>query len=167
MDNLAKTKGTEKLTVNKSLCIRPFNINDLANILAIEKAAQISPWSKGHFLDSLHVGHICWLLEQNNEIIGYIIFSLKAQECEILNLCIKSTQQKRGFGTKLLQKALQFTKNHNIDMIFLEVRESNKAAINLYNKIGFNELGIRKNYYPAKKGREDAIILGLDLTIYK
>lgn len=164
MDNLMKIKGTQNVTVNKSLHIRPFNIKDLAIILAIENAAQISPWSKRHFLDALQVGYI-WLLKHNNEIIGFIIFSLKAQECEILNLCIKPKQQKFGFGTKLLQEALQYAKIHHADMVFLEVRQSNLAAINLYNKMGFNELGIRKNYYPAKKGQEDAIILGLDLTI--
>ena len=164
MINSLKINKIQDSSVHKSLFIRPLKDDDLPIILHIERATQIFPWSEQNFKNSLQYGHICRALLKNNEIIGFIIFSLQAGECEILNLCIKSEEQNKGYGFKLLKEALQYAKNHNIDTAFLEVRYSNKAAINLYNKVGFNELGVRKAYYPLKNKREDAIIFALDLT---
>lgn len=133
--------------------------NDLADILAIENSVKVYPWTKTMFQDCLNAHYICWTLKDATEIIGFIIFSLAAEECEILNLCIKSSKQHQGYGTILLQKTLQYTKQHNAKKVFLDVRASNQAAINLYHNLGFNELGRRKNYY----GCEDAIMLGSPL----
>ncbi len=165
MTNLSKINEIQDSPVHKSLFIRPFNKSDLPVILHIERVTQLTPWSERNFKDSLQHGHICRALLKNSEIIGFIVFSLQTAECEILNLCIKLEQQNKGYGFKLLQEALQYIKNHNTDMVFLEVRCSNKAAISLYHKAGFNELGVRKAYYPLKNKREDAIIFALDLTL--
>lgn len=160
----SKINVIQDLPVHKSLFIRSFNKSDLPIILHIERITQPTPWSENNFNDSLQHGHICQALLKNNEIIGYIVFSFQAAECEILNLCIKPEQQNKGYGFKLLLEALQYIETHNTDIVFLEVRSSNKAAINLYYKAGFNELGVKKAYYLLKNKREDAIIFALDLT---
>jgi ribosomal-protein-alanine N-acetyltransferase len=164
MINSLKINKIQDLPVHKSSFIRQFNDSDLPVILHIERATQLTPWSEQNFKNSLQHGHICRALLKNNEIIGFIVFSLQAAECEILNLCIKPNEQNKGYGFKLLQETLQYAKSHNTDIAFLEVRCSNEAAINLYSKVGFNELGVKKSYYPLKNKCEDAIIFALDLT---
>ncbi|KPJ67819.1 MAG: hypothetical protein AMJ43_02340 [Coxiella sp. DG_40] len=163
MINSLKINEIQDSPVHKSLFIRPFSNSDLPVILHIERITQLTPWSERDFKESLQHG-ICRVLLKNNEIIGFIVFSLQTSECEILNLCIKPEHQNQGYGFKLLQQALQHAKCHNTDIVFLEVRCSNKAAINLYHKAGFNELDIKKAYYPFKNKHEDAIIFALDLT---
>jgi ribosomal-protein-alanine N-acetyltransferase len=85
--------------------------------------------------------------------------SVAAGECHILNLCVHPQAQGNGLGKKLLTKLLLVARKHHADTAFLEVRPSNKIAITLYSNSGFNEVGMRRNYYPAKHGREDAIIM--------
>jgi [ribosomal protein S18]-alanine N-acetyltransferase len=153
--------------VPENLAIQPITNQNLATILLIENEAHILPWKEQIFRDCLQAGYICWALQQDNQIIGFVIFSLKAEECEIFNICIKPSMQHQGYGYYLLQQVFTYVKKKNITMVFLEVRKSNKNAINLYYKIGCNELGIRKKYYPCPDGtREDAIMLGIDLNAY-
>jgi ribosomal protein S18 acetylase RimI-like enzyme len=120
MINSLKIKGIQDLPVHKSLFIRPFNKSDLPVILHIERVTQLTPWSKQNFKDSLQHGHICRALLKNNEIIGFIVFSIQASECEILNLCIKPEQQNKSYGFKLLhgiKKAYYPFKNKREDAI--------------------------------------------------
>jgi ribosomal-protein-alanine N-acetyltransferase len=89
--------------------------------------------------------------------------SVAAGESHILNLTVNPDAHRRGIGGKLLKHFLQLAARHDADTVMLEVRPSNMAAIRLYEKIGFNEIGRRRNYYPAKEGREDALLLALSL----
>lgn len=143
--------------VNKSTKIRPMLDDDLSEILNIEVVSQFSPWTENQFRESL-MHHICWVICYEKEIAGYIIFAINSMECEILNLVIAQDYRRKGFAENLLKEVIKESKN-KAENVFLEVRQSNTAALNLYLKLGFNELDIRKNYYPSKNGREDAIIL--------
>ncbi|MGK0298904.1 MAG: ribosomal-protein-alanine N-acetyltransferase [Gammaproteobacteria bacterium] len=142
------------------ITIRPMTEEDLEEILLIENVVYDFPWNKTIFNDCLRVGYSCWvILNYRNEIDAYGIMSVAAGECHILNLCVHPQTQGIGLGKKLLYKLLLVAKKHHADTAFLEVRPSNKIAITLYSNSGFNEVGMRRNYYPAKHGREDAIIM--------
>jgi ribosomal-protein-alanine N-acetyltransferase len=84
--------------------------------------------------------------------------SVAAGEAHILNICVHPDYQGQGIGRKLLMHLLELVLDHHVDMIFLEVRPTNFAAIKLYLDVGFDEIGMRRNYYPAKMGREDALV---------
>ncbi len=143
---------------------RPMNEKDLTVILDIENSAYTHPWSPGIFQDCLRVGYNCQVLELNGEIIGYCVMSVGASECHILNLCIMPDMQNKGYGALLLDHMLELAQEHHATTAFLEVRPSNFSAIQLYQGAGFNEVGMRRNYYPAIIGREDAIILARTLS---
>ena len=85
--------------------------------------------------------------------------SVAVGESHILNLCVHPDHQSKGLGTMLLVHLLQIAVERNANMTFLEVRPSNFSAIKMYVGQGFDEIGVRRNYYPAKIGREDALIL--------
>jgi [ribosomal protein S18]-alanine N-acetyltransferase len=142
---------------------RPMTDADLDAILEIELTAYTHPWSEGIFQDCLRVGYCCWALTKDFEIIAYGVMSVAAGECHLLNLCVKPELQRQGYGKLLLESLLELACKHKADTVFLEVRPSNKYAIKLYQHAGFNEVGMRRNYYPAEFGREDAIILARSL----
>ena len=133
--------------------------------MVIEKAGYEHPWSKGIFRDCLQVGYCCWVVEQEGAgIIGYGVMSVAVGESHLLNLCIHPDKQGNGFGRFLLNHLLETAKQHRAEMMFLEVRSSNKQAYHFYDHAGFNEVGKRRNYYPAAHGkREDALILARSL----
>ena len=97
--------------------------------------------------------------ERQGIIQGYGILSIAAGEAHLLNLCVRPETQRQGVGEKMLVHLVSLARRHYAEIIFLEVRQSNAAARRLYDKAGFNELGNRKDYYPAEDGREDALIL--------
>ena len=136
---------------------------DLAVIMAIEESAYQFPWSRTIFKDCIQAGYRCWVTELNNTVIGYAIFVNAAQECHLLNLCISPQLQGRGYGRQLLAKVLGDAKENGAGCVFLEVRLSNRYAMQLYQSAGFNEVGVRKKYYPVQNGREDAVIFAKQL----
>lgn len=142
---------------------RPMQEADLAAVIAIEEAAYVFPWSEGIFRDCLRVGYSCWVLEQGPAVAGYGVMAVAAGECHILNLCVDPQCHRRGLGRLLLERLLKLAADHQAESAFLEVRPSNRPAIALYEKFGFSEVGIRRGYYPARPGREDALILALSL----
>lgn len=145
------------------LNIRPMVEADLAGVLEIECAAYEFPWSRRIFQDCLRVGYCCWVLEQDGEIAGYGIMAVAAGESHILNLCIGPVWQRLGRGRMLLDYLMEVARKHRADTMFLEVRPSNSAAQRLYRDAGFDEVGMRRNYYPARSGREDALIMARTL----
>ncbi|MCK4834738.1 MAG: ribosomal protein S18-alanine N-acetyltransferase [Gammaproteobacteria bacterium] len=139
--------------------IRTMNYSDLKQVIAVEKKAYPHPWTLGIFRDCLRVGHNAWVVTLDNEIIGYAVVMLSPGEAHILNICIDPDYQAKGLGRYLLRYVVKRTDRTDVDMVLLEVRRSNTNALLLYQSEGFHELGIRKAYYPADDGREDAIIL--------
>ena len=141
------------------LDFRPMQPEDITEVIEIERRSYPHPWTRLIFSDCLHAGYSCWVCERQGIILGYGIISTAAGEAHLLNLCVRPESQRQGVGEKLLQHLIGRARRHDAEIIFLEVRESNAAARRLYDKMGFNELGNRKDYYPASDGREDALIL--------
>ncbi len=101
------------------------------------------------------------MMNLNEEMIGYAVMMFVLDECHLLNISIKKNMQKKGYGSHLLNEVIRRANLTHAKTIYLEVRVSNQAAINLYDKHGFNEMSIRKDYYRAREGREDAVLMGL------
>jgi len=101
------------------------------------------------------------MMKLNEEIIGYTVMMFVLDECHLLNISIKKSMQKKGYGSHLLKEVIRQANLAHAKTIYLEVRASNQTAIHLYDKHGFNEMSIRKDYYRAKEGREDAVLMGL------
>lgn len=144
--------------------IRPMLESDLGGILAIECEAYTHPWSAPIFQDCLRVGYCCRVMLGDSGIIAYGVMSVGAGECHILNLCVRPDMQNNGHGAALLDHLLDTARKCNADMAFLEVRPSNRHAIQLYRRSGFDEVGMRRNYYPHYIGREDALIMARSLV---
>ena len=142
---------------------RPMQLNDLDAIMAIEPYIYPYPWTRGNFSDSLNSGYSAWVLLRNEVIIGYALVMMVLDEAHLLNLSIAKGHQKQGLGRVLLEHMIDIAKNNQAANMFLEVRPSNISAIALYENMGFNEMAIRRGYYPAKNGREDAVLMGLAL----
>ncbi|HFD81329.1 MAG TPA: ribosomal-protein-alanine N-acetyltransferase [Gammaproteobacteria bacterium] len=139
------------------------SVDDLDAVMEIERRAYEYPWTPGIFRDCLRVGYCCWCCEGGEGIQGYGVMSVAAGESHILNLTVDPGLQRRGIGSRLMRHFMQLARRHGADTVMLEVRPSNRAAIALYQKLGFNEMGVRRNYYPAAEGREDALLLGKNL----
>jgi ribosomal-protein-alanine N-acetyltransferase len=154
--------------LNPNLSFRPMHIGDLDAIMQIEPTIYSHPWTCGNFSDSLNSGYNAWVLQDKiqadkSEIIGYALMMLVMDEAHLLNLSIAKHRQKQGLGRQLLEYMIYIAKRHKSANMFLEVRTSNISAIALYENIGFNEMAIRRGYYPSQNGREDAVLMGLAL----
>jgi ribosomal-protein-alanine N-acetyltransferase len=143
--------------------IRLMREEDLDQVAAIEAQGYEYPWTLAIFRDCLRAGYQCWVLAHSVEIIGYGILTVAAGEAHVLNVCVSTSEQGCGHGTRLMRRLIDLARWHRAQRIFLEVRPSNRHAIKLYDQLGFNEIGKRPNYYPAKRGREDALVMAMEL----
>lgn len=143
--------------------IRAMESADVETVVAIEANTYPFPWTSGIFRDCLRVGYFCRIIELNGRLAGYGIMSLGAGEAHILNLCIDGEFRRCGLGRTMLDYLLETARDKDISAAFLEVRPSNEDAIRLYEIAGFEKVGIRKSYYQAENGREDAVVLSLRL----
>lgn len=134
---------------------------DLDAIMQIETVIFPYPWSRGNFSDSLQSGYSCWVCEIQGKIMGYGVVMMVIDEAHLLNISIAKEFQGKGHGRQLLVHLQMIGRRHGGHTMFLEVRVSNTSAVRLYESAGFNEMAIRRNYYPAKQGREDAILMGM------
>ena len=137
---------------------------DLDEIMGVEVRAYPYPWTEGIFRDCMRVGYSCWVMKEADSLVGYGVMSVAVGECHVLNLCVRPECQGQGYGRVLLRSLLDQAKGRNAETVFLEVRPSNTPALHLYLSEGFNEVGVRKRYYPADRGREDALVLARALV---
>lgn len=137
---------------------------DLDEVVATENAIYSHPWSRGNFLDSLRAGYDCRTWRLGNELLGYFILAAAAGEAHLLNLSVAASRQRSGHGSTLLREAMAIARKRGTVTLFLEVRPSNLAAQSLYRRFGFRQVAVRRNYYPAHSGRENALVLRLELT---
>jgi len=144
--------------------LRPMREIDVEAVIEVEHSAYDFPWTSGIFHDCLRVGYSCWILSQHNPIDSYGIMTAGAGECHILNVCVRPELQNSGLGRYMMEHLLQLAIEYRADAAFLEVRPSNRAAIYLYESMGFNRVGVRRDYYPAAQGREDALIMAKSLS---
>ena len=136
---------------------------DLNAVMQLEVLLYSHPWSHGNFLDSLKSHHQAWVLAESDVIIGYSVMMMVLDEAHLLNISIDKAQQGKGWGRYLLDLMMKKAFELRAENMFLEVRVSNTAAVKLYEKVGFSEMAIRRHYYPANNGREDAMLMGIAL----
>jgi ribosomal-protein-alanine N-acetyltransferase len=141
------------------LNIRDMIPDDVPRVMQLETAAYPFPWSDGIFRDCLRVGYVCCVAEIDDIVVGYGIMSTGAGEAHVLNLCVGEEWRNRGLGGQLLAHLIEFARSLGVVEAFLEVRPSNTAAIRLYQSQGFSQIGVRRGYYQAVGGREDAVVL--------
>ena len=146
--------------------LRPMLETDLDAVFSIEEQSYDFPWTRGIFHDCLHVGYSCWVYEENDDVLAYGVMSTGGGEAHILTVVVKEGARGRKLGRQMMQHLLNTASKHKVETVLLEVRPSNTIAVNLYEKLGFSEIGVRKDYYPDAKGREDALIMGLDIKQY-
>jgi len=143
--------------------LEPMGEADLAEVLAVETAIYTHPWTRGNFADSLRAGYPCWTWRDGRALVGYFVLAVAAGEAHLLNLSIALGHQRRGRGSTLLAEAVRVARERGARRMFLEVRPSNPAAQALYRRFGFRQVAVRRGYYPAPAGREDALVLTLAL----
>jgi len=142
---------------------RAMQETDLSAVMEIENNSYEFPWTEGIFSDCLANGYLSLLYLQNGQIQAYLVSQFVVDECHLLNLCVRKDAQNHGLGAKMVQHLMNQARQNDMGSIFLEVRVSNEAAIHLYDKLGFNEIGLRRDYYPASNGREDALVLAHEI----
>jgi ribosomal-protein-alanine N-acetyltransferase len=143
--------------------LAPMGEADLAEVMAIETAIYSHPWTRGNFADSLRAGYACRTWRLGAELLGYFVVMAAAGEAHLLNLSIAPGHQRSGHGAALLREAAKLARGEGAQHLFLEVRPSNTAAQSLYTRFGFRKVAVRRGYYPARSGREDALVLTLKL----
>jgi len=136
---------------------------DLAEVARLEKSLYEFPWSLGNFRDSVTAGYDCWIVAHGESVIGYAILMVALDEAHLLNFAVSSDWQNQGIGRAFLAHVVHVAREAGAQIVYLEVRPSNVAARHLYRKMGFQQIAIRPEYYPASAGREDALFLGLTL----
>jgi ribosomal-protein-alanine N-acetyltransferase len=147
------------------LRLLPMHVSHLQQVLEIEQRAYEFPWSEGIFKDCLKAGYSSWIVTNlRQELVGYAVMSMAVGEAHVLNLCVDPRLHRQGLGRYLLQYLVTLARAAHSTIVLLEVRKSNKPAIRLYEQQGFTRLGLRKAYYPAVDGREDAIVLGYEIV---
>lgn len=134
---------------------------DLPAVLAIERRIYDFPWTEGNFRDAIQAGYDSAVLEFGGALVGYRMMMFGPGEVHLLNLSIAGDWQRRGFGRQLLLASIHDARRAGAETMFLEVRPSNAAGIALYEAVGFRRIGVRKGYYPALAGREDAWVMSL------
>jgi len=138
---------------------RLMRIDDVKNVFAIDEDIYPFPWTEGIFTDCINAGQLCVVNEINNEIVSYGVVGMIVNEAHILNLSVRRDMQGKRYGRELLIYLLDLVKRSGGERALLEVRESNQIALKLYQSLGFEEIGMRKDYYPAEGGRENAKVL--------
>lgn len=144
--------------------LRDMTQNDVESVARMEAEIHAHPWTRGNFLDALSSGNICKVLEDNGAMIGYFVMLKGVGEVELLDIGVTPARQRQGIGKRLLADALKIAGDMGATRVLLEVRPSNIAARALYVQAGFNEMGIRRGYYPAAgNAREDAVMMEFKL----
>lgn len=141
-------------------------VGDLDQVLANEFTGYNFPWTRGVFIDCMKAGNQCWVGEVDGRVIGHLVVSVGAGEAHLLNVCVRADRQGAGYGRQLVIHAIESARAAGAGALFLEVRPSNVVAAKLYDSLGFAEVGVRKDYYPAPLGQEDARVLALDLESF-
>lgn len=141
------------------LAYRRMGSADIRAVTGIESTVYSHPWTRGNFIDSLEAGYECWVLERRGELVGYAVMMVAAGEAHLLNLSVAATCQGEGLGTDFVRFLMKVAGDEGAERVYLEVRPTNLAARALYARTGFVQIGVRRGYYPASGGREDALVM--------
>ena len=143
--------------------VRLMEEEDLDQVIAIEEASYEFCWTRKIFADCLRAGYTCLVLTDQEEVLGYGILLIGPQESHVLNVCIAEPIRGLGWARHMMREMIDMSIRCKCLELYLEVRPSNPVAYGLYESLGFNEVGLRPNYYKARDGREDAIVMALSL----
>jgi len=144
--------------------IAPMRTQDLHDVLAIEQLAYEFPWTEGNFVDSMRAGHSAWILrDATGGLVAYAVVMIALDEAHLLNLTVAPNCRRFGFGWRMLEAMAENARVYGARTMLLEVRPSNGAAQAMYARYGFVRIGMRRGYYPARDGREDAIVMRVPL----
>ncbi len=146
-----------------NLFLREMNQEDMDAIMRIEQQVHTHPWTRGNFTGALNSDCICKVYEAEGEMIGYAVLMPAVDEVQLLNITIAAVYQRKGLGRGLLGEIMKMARGLDMRRVLLEVRPSNTAALGLYCDAGFRGIGLRRGYYPADNGREDAIVMECEL----
>ena len=142
----------------------PLLESDLDDVVAVEQQIYPFPWTRGNFADSLRSGYSGWVLRDGQGTLqAYAIVMFALDEAHLLNLSVAREVQRAGLGWRTLEWVAEVARGHGARTMLLEVRPSNPAAIRLYERYGFQRIGVRRGYYPAHAGREDAVVMRITL----
>jgi ribosomal-protein-alanine N-acetyltransferase len=141
----------------------PMRVEDIDAIVAAEERIYRFPWTRGNFADSLAAGYIGLLLHEGGVLAGYGVVMIAVDEAHLLNISILPERQRRGLGSRLLDELGALARSRGATRMLLEVRRSNAAGRDFYERHGFMAIGERRGYYAAELGREDAIVMAKDL----
>lgn len=143
---------------------RPMTVRDLDAVIAVEASAYSFPWTRGNFTDSLAAGYLAEVLvDSEARVLGYFVVMTGVDELHLLNITVAPAWQGQGLGQGLMQALQRHARAQGLASLWLEVRQSNERARALYRQLGFAEVGLRRSYYPAAVGREDAVVMSLAL----
>lgn len=137
--------------------------SDLAAAYRIEQRSHAFPWSEKTFASNQGERYFNLRLDVDGEMAAFAVTQVVLDEATLFNIAVSPDHQRRGLGRALLEHLISELEKRAVTTLWLEVRASNQAAIALYESLGFNEVTVRKNYYPAKDGQEDAIVMALPL----
>lgn len=143
--------------------MRLADIHDFPAIYAIEQQAHFSPWPESVLRSYVNKNNCVWVLEVEQKIVAYAVNTLVAGEAELLMIAVEPSQQGRGYGRQLMLLLQEYLQQQQAEEWFLDVRASNQKAIGLYESLGFNQVGVRPNYYPSAQGNEDALLYCMSL----
>lgn len=137
---------------------------DIGAVMAVERVSYTLPWTEAVMSDCINGPYCCEVAMHAGELVAHMISQQVLDELHLLNLCVAQHQQRRGIGLNLLQHLLDSGRRNQAKSVFLEVRASNTSALNLYRSLGFETIGQRRDYYRDKQGREDAIVMCVDIS---
>jgi ribosomal-protein-alanine N-acetyltransferase len=150
--------------IENDLTFRTMTLDDVDEVMLLENEVYQFPWTDRIFKDCIRVGYDCWLAFFDNSLVAHAVISVAAGESHILNLSVTKHHQGKGIGKQFIHFLLNIARNKRAQIMMLEVRPSNIRAINCYNSVGFNEIGCRKDYYPAPNGKEDALLFARHIS---
>ncbi len=144
--------------------LEPLTVGRVDAVCAVEQSAYSHPWTRMNFIDSLDAGYHCQLLLGGDALIGYFVAMKGVDEVHLLNLTVAPAFQRQGWAPLLLEALAGWSRGQGAQWLWLEVRESNQRALDIYARQGFRRVGLRKDYYPAAGNqRENALVMSLRL----
>jgi len=152
--------GNPRASIRQNISLLPMTSADLVDVLEIERAVQSFPWTEKNFEDSLEAGQAAWVVRDQNRLLGFCVAMEAPDLTHILVVAVAKDAQRQGIATMLLEQVSRDARAKSAEGLLLEVRPSNVSARAFYERYGFEQIGIRHQYYPAgRDGREDALVL--------
>jgi ribosomal-protein-alanine N-acetyltransferase len=156
-------EAVSKAELKQTLSYRPLTLDDVAYVLTVEHEVYPYPWTERILQDCIRVGYDCWLALEHDAIVAHAFVSVAAGESHLLNLSVSKKHQGKGIGKAFIDFLVDIVRTKKATVMLLEVRPSNLQAISCYDAVGFNEIGCRKDYYPAPNGKEDALLYAKEI----